>query len=97
MFMDKLHTVERMRTAAFLPDIADRDNRQLWREKGSLDSQARALRRVREILSRDNPAHFSPDVDARIRAAFIGLVSGDLELPEGWTRETAPPRQSRQE
>lgn len=96
MFMDKLHTVERMKTAAYLPDIADRDSRQLWRERGGLDSQARALKKVREILSRDNPAHFSPEVDARIRAAFIGLVSGELEMPKGWTREVAPARRSRE-
>jgi trimethylamine--corrinoid protein Co-methyltransferase len=86
MFMDKEHTARRMRKTALLPEIADRDPRQLWVEKGSLDSQAKAMRRVRDILTRDNPAGFSAEVDARIRAEFMGLVSGNLLPPEGWRR-----------
>jgi trimethylamine--corrinoid protein Co-methyltransferase len=77
MFMDTRHTLKRMRTTALLPEIADRSARQEWEADGALDSQARAMRRVREILSGDNPAVFSPDVDARIRAAFEGLVAGE--------------------
>ncbi len=46
----------------------------------------RALERVREILSFDNPAVFSPEVDAEIHAAFPGLVKGDSSLPQGWKR-----------
>jgi trimethylamine--corrinoid protein Co-methyltransferase len=84
MFIDKPHTLKRIRTAALLPEIADRDPRQRWEEKGSLDSQARAMQRVREILTRDNPAVFSPNIDARIRAEFEGLVAGDAVPPPGW-------------
>jgi trimethylamine--corrinoid protein Co-methyltransferase len=76
-FIDTLHTLKRMRTTALLPEIADRNPRQQWEEKGALDTHARAMQRVREILTRDNPAVFSPDVDARIRAEFEGLVAGD--------------------
>ena len=76
-FIDTLHTLKRMRTTALLPEIADRNPRQRWEEEGGLDSHARAMQRVREILTRDNPAVFSPDVDARIRAEFEGLVAGD--------------------
>jgi trimethylamine--corrinoid protein Co-methyltransferase len=77
MFMDTHHTLERMRTTALLPEIADRSQRQEWEADGALNSHARAMRRVREILSGDNPAAFSPDVDARIRAEFEGLVAGE--------------------
>jgi hypothetical protein len=35
---------------------------------------------AREILTRDNPAVFSAEVDAKIRSRFEGLVSGDA----GW-------------
>ena len=76
-FIDTRHTLKRMRTTALLPEIADRSPRQQWEEKGSLDAHARAMLRVREILRRDNPAFFSPDVDARIRAEFADLVAGD--------------------
>ncbi|MBE9471013.1 MAG: hypothetical protein IMY75_02730, partial [Chloroflexi bacterium] len=48
-------------------------------------SQAHAMQRVREILTRDNPAVFSPDVDARIRAEFEGLVAGDAVPLQGNT------------
>jgi trimethylamine--corrinoid protein Co-methyltransferase len=85
MFMDTLHTLKRMRITALLPEIADRDTRDQWEAKGALDSRARAMQRVREILTRDNPAVFSPDVDARIRAEFEDLVTGDaaMEWPSG--------------
>jgi trimethylamine--corrinoid protein Co-methyltransferase len=76
-FIDTLHTLKRMRATALLPEIADRNPRQRWEGEGALDSHARAMQRVREILTRDNPAVFSPDVDARIRAEFEGLVAGD--------------------
>jgi len=76
-FIDTMHTLKHMRSAAFLPEIADRDMRDRWVEKGSPDSRSRAMKRVREILTGDNPAVFSPDVEARIRAEFEDLVAGD--------------------
>ena len=66
-----------LRTTALLPEIADRRPRQEWEADGALDAHARAIRRAREILTGDNPAVFSPDVDARIRAEFEGLVAGE--------------------
>jgi trimethylamine--corrinoid protein Co-methyltransferase len=87
MFMDHVHTLERMKSTAYLPYVADREARQQWLEKGALDSQAHAMRRVKDILTRDNPAVFSPEVDARLRAEFVGLVAGDATPPEGWKRQ----------
>jgi trimethylamine--corrinoid protein Co-methyltransferase len=81
-FIDQRHTLKHMRTTALLPEIADRDTRDRWQAKGALDSQARALQRVGEILSRDNPAVFSPDVDARIQREFQGLVAGNAPCSE---------------
>ncbi len=66
-----------MRSTALLPEIADRDTRDTWDKKGAPDTQSRALRRAHDILTRDNPAVFAPDVDARIRAEFKDLVAGD--------------------
>ena len=76
-FLNKKHTKKRMKTMAVLPDIADRVPREQWEAKGMPDAQARAMQRVHEILLGDNPAVFSPAVDARIRAEFEGLVAGD--------------------
>lgn len=89
MFASTEHTLERMRSAMLLAEIADRDPRAQWQERGGQDAQARALRRVRDILTRDNPAVFSPDVDARVRAEFAGMVAGDSVPPEGWKRVAA--------
>lgn len=84
IFAGSQHTFKRMKTTAFLPDIADRNRRQPWSKYGSLDAHARAMLRAREILTRDNPAVFSPDVDAQIRAEFEGLVAGDSVAPPEW-------------
>lgn len=77
MFLDHRHTLKQMRSTPFLPEIADRRPRDRWQTDGAEDAGARAMRRVRDILTRDNPAVFSPDVDAQIRAEFKDLVSGD--------------------
>ena len=90
MFAGTEHTLERMRTTMLLAEIADRDPRDQWLEKGGLDSQARALKRVKEILTQDNPAVFSDEVDARIHAKFEGMVAGDSRPPEGWKRVAKP-------
>jgi trimethylamine--corrinoid protein Co-methyltransferase len=66
-----------MRSAALLPRIADRDPRDKWVAKGARDSETRAMQRVHDILARDNPAVFAPDIDQRIRTKFVDLVSGD--------------------
>ena len=86
MFADNLHTVQRMKATAFLPEVADRDPRGLWLERGGLDSQARAMRRVHDILTRPNQAGFTPELDTRIRETFAGLVMAELKPPAGWTR-----------
>ncbi|MEA1978255.1 MAG: trimethylamine methyltransferase family protein [Chloroflexota bacterium] len=90
MFAGEEHTLERMRTAMLLTEVADRDPRQQWEERGALDAQVRAMQRVKETLTHDNPAVFSPEVDARIRAEFVGIVTGDSVPPEGWEKVTTP-------
>ncbi len=86
MFADTDHTLERMRTTMYLTDLADRNPRQQWQEDGALDIQARAMKRVKDILTQENPAQFSPEVEARIREEFLGMVSGESTPPKGWKR-----------
>jgi trimethylamine--corrinoid protein Co-methyltransferase len=83
-FMTNIHTMERMKTEAILPLVADRDTRLTWEEKGAMDAHAHAMQRAREILAKKPPALIPPEVDAQIHAEFEGLVSGDLEFPAGW-------------
>ena len=83
-FIVEPHTMKRMKNVALLTKLSDRDTRTQWQKNGSLDTQARAMLRVRDILSHESTAIFSPEVDARIRAEYTNLVSGKLEMPEGW-------------
>jgi trimethylamine--corrinoid protein Co-methyltransferase len=77
-YMEEADTFEHMRTTAVLPKLANREMRSAWRDNGSPDTQARALNEVREILTGDNPAVFSEDVDSKIRTRFEGLVDGNV-------------------
>jgi len=78
MFLDHLHTIERMQSTSFLPEIADRSLWSQWEAEGKPEPQEKALGKAYHILTKDNPAAFSPDIDARIRAEFKDLVAGEL-------------------
>jgi|TARA_R110002072_G_scaffold106760_17_gene233081 trimethylamine--corrinoid protein Co-methyltransferase len=84
MFAGTTATLERMHTATFMPELADRKLREQWAEEGASTIHQRAMNKVLEILATPNPAAFDQDVDARIRREFAGLVAGDSRLPEGW-------------
>lgn len=95
MFAGLPSTLERMTTTTFLPSIANRDLREKWALDGAADSHSRALAKVREILTKPNRWAFDGDTDARVRAAFEGLVSGDSNPPDGWTQPDTPVRRGR--
>jgi trimethylamine---corrinoid protein Co-methyltransferase len=89
MFAGTEHTLERMRTTMLLAEVADRDPRAQWQERGALDSQARALGKAKEILTQRNPAALPVELDALVREAFPGMVAGDSVPPQGWARAAA--------
>jgi len=72
------HTINRMKTEAILTKIADRDARTIWEKKGAMDTQARAMKKVKDVLGSNMTSLISPDVDARLHEAFPGLVAGEL-------------------
>jgi trimethylamine--corrinoid protein Co-methyltransferase len=76
-FINKSHTIENMRTTPFLPDIANRLPWNQWEARGAETPQAISIKRVQEILTGDNPAVFSPELDKTIRSEFEELVTGD--------------------
>lgn len=76
-YSDLTHTIDHMRTTAILPEVADREIRNLWEESGRPDSQVRALNKAKKILTQDNPSVFSKEVDDSIHERFKGLVSGN--------------------
>jgi trimethylamine--corrinoid protein Co-methyltransferase len=79
-YMDSMYTIEHMRSAAFFPDVATRETRETWIGLGKEDAAIRAMKRASEILTKDNAAVFSEDVEATIRLRFKDLVKGDA----GW-------------
>ncbi|MCP5366264.1 MAG: trimethylamine methyltransferase family protein [Hyphomicrobiales bacterium] len=85
IFVDTAQTFARMKTATLLPRLANRLPREVWAATGATDIRFRALEQVRAVLTRPNPRALAPEVDARVRAAFDGLVAGDSVPPAGWT------------
>jgi trimethylamine--corrinoid protein Co-methyltransferase len=86
MFAANPATLERMHTATFMTELADRKLREQWELEGSSTIHQRAMNKAFDILSMPNSAVLDPDVDARIRAQFEGMVAGDALLQEGWRR-----------
>jgi trimethylamine--corrinoid protein Co-methyltransferase len=86
MFAANPATLERMHEATFMPELADRKLREQWEQEGASTVHQRAMNKALEILSTPNSAALDPSVDARIRAAFEGLVAGESVVPEGWRR-----------
>ncbi len=77
-FIVAKHTISRMKTEAVMTKIADRDARTAWERKGALDIHARAMNKVKEIMSKNPEPLITPEVDEKLRAAFPGLVAGEL-------------------
>lgn len=86
MFAANPATLERMLSATFMPELADRKLREQWELEGSSTIRQRALNKAFDILSAGNPDVLEAEVDARVRAGFDGLVAGDSALPDGWQR-----------
>jgi len=80
-YMGLDHTFKNMRDTAVMPRIATREMRGKWEETGRPDANTRALQEASRILTRDNPAVFSSEVDKQIRERFTGLIAGDAK----WT------------
>jgi trimethylamine--corrinoid protein Co-methyltransferase len=93
-YLEELDTFNRMRTTALIPSVAMRDIRGIWAENGKTDAHTRALAEAEKILTRDNPAVFSPEVDAKLRTRFKDLVAGDAVMPGGNRKRQRDPHKS---
>ncbi|MBL8099973.1 MAG: trimethylamine methyltransferase family protein [Anaerolineales bacterium] len=81
-FITAKHTISRMKTEAVMTKIADRDARTIWVKKGATDTQTKAMKKAKEIMTTNPTPLISPEVDSAIREAFPGLIAGEL-LPIG--------------
>jgi trimethylamine--corrinoid protein Co-methyltransferase len=64
------HTLRFMRSELFHPALADRQNRAMWEAAGKLDTRARAVARVEQLLQAHQPPGLPAEVDAAIRSVF---------------------------
>jgi trimethylamine--corrinoid protein Co-methyltransferase len=75
-YLELHHTLKNMRDTALIPGVATRDMRAEWEESGQTTAGIRALEEAARILTGDNPAVFSSEVDEKLRARFRNLVPG---------------------
>jgi trimethylamine---corrinoid protein Co-methyltransferase len=78
-YLDLDHTFNNVRNAAMMPRLANREVRDKWEKTGRRDSRDNALEQALSILTDDNPAVFSAEVEKKIRARFPDLVPGDAK------------------
>jgi trimethylamine--corrinoid protein Co-methyltransferase len=74
LFADQIHTVKNMRTAAYLPKIAQREMRERWKQEGEQEVAARALAEARRILARESAVRIDRETEGRILARFPALL-----------------------
>lgn len=77
-FITAKHTISRMKTEAVMTKIADRDARSIWEKKGATDTQAKALKKAKEVMMVNPSPLISPEVDLAIRDTFPNLIAGEL-------------------
>jgi len=68
-FLKSKHTRRNFRKADYIPtDVIDRDFRQTWFDKGALDINARAHRRVEELIAAYEPLALAPEIAKDLEA-----------------------------
>jgi len=81
-FIVAKHTMSRMKTEVVMTKLADRDPRTIWEKKGSKDIHARAMKRVKEIMTSNVNSLIAPNIEESLRAEFPGMVAGELTAME---------------
>jgi len=83
------HTLDHWPSELYLPGaVIDRDAREKWASRGSLDVPARATAEVERLLAAWEPPPTDPRVDAEARAIIATGLTEDMPLPV-WTDTTA--------
>jgi trimethylamine--corrinoid protein Co-methyltransferase len=84
-FLKAKHTRRHFRKEDYIPtEVIDRDFRQTWFDKGALDINARAHRRVQELISAWEPLSLTDDVRRELEsiATRHAVAAGLDALPE---------------
>jgi trimethylamine:corrinoid methyltransferase-like protein len=68
-FLATKHTARRYRREDYMPsEVIDRDYRKVWFDKGALDVNARAHRRVEQLIGSYEPLDLPDDVVRELQA-----------------------------
>jgi trimethylamine:corrinoid methyltransferase-like protein len=88
-FLKSKHTRRNFRKEDYIPtEVIDRDFRQTWFDKGALDINARAHRRVQELIAAYEPLPLADDVVRELEAIATrhAQAAGLEDLPERTAR-----------
>ncbi|HDZ28086.1 MAG TPA: trimethylamine methyltransferase, partial [Candidatus Aminicenantes bacterium] len=69
-FLEELHTLKYFKKEHFIPEISDRQNRQIWEAKGSKTANQVAREKARKILKE----HFPTPLDEKVKKELNYLV-----------------------
>jgi trimethylamine--corrinoid protein Co-methyltransferase len=78
-FVSSRHTRRYMRSEQFHPKLSDRDNRDRWENEGAKDTNARATKKVREILEGPAQSVLPSEIRERLKSEIPGLRSFLME------------------
>jgi trimethylamine--corrinoid protein Co-methyltransferase len=74
------HTAKNTRKEIFVPKLADRDRRGIWKRNGSKDIIQRAREKVNQILETQKGPGISDDVDNQLKECFKEISSRDMDF-----------------
>ena len=80
-YLATAHTLSHFESANYLSEMADTDAFEQWRERGSLDCEARAQARWQQMLADYEP----PPLDSAIAEALAAFVARrKADMPDEW-------------
>ena len=81
MFADNPATLERMHTATFMPELADRNLREKWELEGKSTIHQRALNKAMEILSTPNSHALDKSIDESYTSRIFRAGGREVQNP----------------
>jgi trimethylamine--corrinoid protein Co-methyltransferase len=75
-FLDQKHTRRHLRGCQWRPTILNREGREAWRARGSMDLRAQARWKALDVLRGHSPAPLAPEADAALSRALAPFAAG---------------------
>ena len=78
-FISTRFTRRHMRKEQYMPQLSDRENREVWQTRGSKGTRARATEQVKNILQRRPESFISPEIRESILKEIRGIQPSIME------------------